>query len=116
VAGRQHPFQPAGLLELRREGRRRLLDEGARLLLRDVVVDQLPDDERPLPPGKGDREAVPDPDLAAGPAPRAVQVDLPPLARGGRLGPRREEAGDVEEEVEPDAGQNVGFSTDRSNT
>jgi hypothetical protein len=81
-----------------------------------VVVDQLLDDERPLPSRKRDLEAVADPDLAGRAAPRAVQVDLPPLAGRGRLRPRREEAGDVEEEIEPDAGQNVGFSTNRSKT
>jgi len=115
VPGRQQALQPARFLDLRRESRCGLLVKGARVLLRDVVVGEGLHDERPASTREGDLEAIADTHFAAGPAPRAVQVDLTPLTRCRGLGPGGEEAGDVEEEVEA-APQNVGFSTKRSKT
>ena len=65
---------------------------------------------------EGDRERVSDVNLPVGAGGRAVKVDLSPLAGRRRLRSGREETGNVEEDVESDFVQKVGFSTDLSKT
>ena len=114
--GREHPLQAAGLDDLRRRWGGGLLVKATGLFLREVPVGQRDDAEGPAAGREGDRERVPDVNLPVGAGGRAVQVDLSPLAGRRRLRSGREETGNVEEDVESDFVQKVGFSTDLSKT
>ena len=112
----EQSLQAPGLGDLGRRRRGCLLVEAPGLLLREVAVGQRDDAKGPAAVREGDGERVPDANLPVRAGSRAVQVDLTPLAGRRRLRPGREEAGHVEEDVEADFVQKVGFSTDLSNT
>src|SRR5437899_9046824 len=59
------------------------------------------DHAEPAAAAAGDHDLVARPHHPVGTRGLAVDVDLPPAAGALRLGPRLEEAGDVEPEVEP---------------
>jgi hypothetical protein len=128
----QEPVEAKSLDLLGARWRRRLLVERPRRRFRDVVLGQGADDEAPAAPRERDLEDVPGPDQLVGTAGRPVHVDLSPVAGTRRLRAGREEAGDVQKDVEPDPRelarllevlprkarrppQKTGFWTDRSN-
>ena len=86
-----------------RRGRRRVFIEQPRLGLGQVLFDQAPDDHA-LPPaqGTGNLDDVAGMDVLVRGGRPAVDVDLAPFERALGLGPRLEEADDVEPDIDPE--------------